>query len=298
MKYRILTCLLCTAAVLLCEGLWAGTPESYVSPLWEEWKQSGEIRKQKEVTKDEYTVTLWTQEKAYDAASYLSKEKVDTEIFFKDILDVFDWVFINSHKCLEGPVKKYNLVLVDGFRNDSVSAALRGTNAICLEVRKWHERMYARQSRKQILYLSAAHEEFHVQNYQTDGKEEQFTHEFSAMLWEASVLIKRSGKVNYLWGGMNSNKKQVLSRELDPDVDFTKEYNSFLMRGVAYFAANIIYKGSEMEGLERISRLLLNDKKHGVKSINAIFEEEKVTSGEELVTCEMVLEGYRKYLKR
>ena len=287
-----------TTILLLTTGSFVLQEEGYRSPLFDNWKKNGELQQVKRVDQNGYTLTLWIQKGRYDIAGYMEEKKADAEKFHTDILDVMDWVIRNSAKRLKGPVREFHVVLVKGFVTGGISSTIRGTNVFCAEISKWHERMYSRESRKEILYISAAHEEYHLQNYRTDPGEEKFFRELNAMIWESSVLVRRGGKVDYLWGAMNSNKKQVAKSGTDIDQDFTKKYSATLTRGLACWIANTFYKQGKLEGIEDFAKNLLLDKRKRIESFDALAREAGIKKNGEAITLEDMMEGYRGYLRR
>ena len=276
--------------------------DDYKSPLFESWKQGGELQEEKVVKIEAYTLTLWTQRKGFDVSPSL--EGKDTEKFFDDVLDVAAWAAAYADEVLDGKVHEYNLVLSSNYPKDGVSSAIRGTSAVCLNVEKWHERMYSRESRKEVLYQSAAHEFFHVQQYALNPPQARFWREFPAMLFEAAAIVKRgdeSGEkgIEYLWGSINSQKKQILEAKPDLDADFIeKTYNPQYTRGLAQTAANIIHEGKRLKGIESICRRVLEVDALDAESFDQVLKDEDVRDGEEPLTLERACAEFRKYLER
>lgn len=269
--------------------------DAYVSPMFENWKKAGAIQVERKAT-EERPVALWTHRgETYDVTAFL--EGKDVEKFYDDVIEVLSWSAKYVAEAMQGPVKEYDFVLTKGYPKDGVSSAIRGTSAMYGNVEKWHERMYSRESRKAILYNSAAHEMYHVQTYQTDPDEEKFMREFSAMFFEAGVTVKR-GSIEHLWGALASAKKDILERKLPLDRDYTKAYDATFTRGLAAWAANLVYDDHKLDGVEGAARALLVSKTNGVASFDEVMEEGKLAAKGKPITFERALTEFKAHLER
>ncbi len=278
-------------AVLLCAR--AGAEEAGKrSELFETWQAAGQLREERRVEKETYTLVLWTHRGQFDVSGAIREKMIDPAALFDQVLSVYDWVVPHSIEALGGPVRDVHVVLVDGYEKESTSAALRGTNVILNEIRRWHERLGASESRREILYGSAAHEFFHLQNYRTDPDESKFGREFHAMVWESSILVRRNGGPG-LWGMIRSLKARAVAEGTALDGDFAATYDAVRTRGLAFHVANLLLRKGGVEAIEAVAKALLHDEGDGVASLDAAL----AARGGDL-TYGSALEGYRAFVRK